>query len=45
MLLNRESNPGLPRLVVSVNHMTTEEVVSGLLWWKEDLWWMLTRKS
>jgi hypothetical protein len=30
MLLNRESNPGLPRLVVS-NHMTTEIVISGLL--------------
>ena len=26
MLLNRESNPGLPRLVVS-NHMTTDDVL------------------
>jgi hypothetical protein len=43
MLLNRESNPGLPRLVVS-NHMTT-----GLLLVVElemiEVRWMLTRKS
>jgi len=35
MLLNRESNPGLPRLVV-IAHMTTDDVVSGMLWWLED---------
>jgi hypothetical protein len=45
MLLNRESNPGLPRLVVS-NHMTTEMVVSGIvLSGKRILGVMLTRKS
>jgi hypothetical protein len=35
MLLNRESNPGLPRLVV-IAHMTTDDVVSEMLWWIED---------
>jgi hypothetical protein len=33
MLLNRESNPGLPRLVVS-NHMTT--IVLLVMGWKVE---------
>jgi hypothetical protein len=42
MLLNRESNPGLPRLVVS-NHMTTDELL--VTSWKTMEAKMLTRKS
>jgi hypothetical protein len=42
MLLNRESNPGLPRLVVN-DHMTTDGLL--VMSWKMMVAEMLTRKS